>query len=203
MKALEHKDRRWITRGLLLGVAILTILATSAIFHFGLKPDDGQIHVTYSASEYDDGEADKPMMEVGEEFSLDDTEPLEGTARSSHWPTVMHHFIKNEFYDDGKGAHIYDDLHKGGHWRPFKDGVDRSRCRCCGSKKNLNVHHIDAFRNDQKDELNPFNLVTLCRDHHFHVGHRDPKTGKCNWSNINPNVCRECDEMNAKLNPNR
>lgn len=126
----------------------------------------------------------KPASEYAEE--VDGIVEYGAGERSGHWPTVMHHFRNNEFYDwRTKKSH------------PFTDGIDRSVCRCCGGAQDLNVHHIKPFHIDAALELDPNNLVTLCREHHFHIGHHD------NWKNANPNVCADCDTMRAKLNPNR
>lgn len=88
--------------------------------------------------------------------------------RSPHWPTVRKHYIE-------------------------KHPV----CEACGSKEDLNVHHIVPFHNNPKLELEESNLITLCRKHHFELGHLR------NWSNSNPNVRRDSERMRKKLNPNR
>ena len=44
-------------------------------------------------------------------------------------------------------------------------------CAVCGSKKSLNVHHIKPFHLNQELELDPTNLITLCRPHHLLCGH--------------------------------
>jgi len=64
-------------------------------------------------------------------------------------------------------------------------------CAACGSTVVLNVHHIKPFHLFPKLELDETNLITLCRDHHFRVGH-DPDgpwaPKKPNWSAWNPLV---------------
>lgn len=57
-------------------------------------------------------------------------------------------------------------------------------CEACGTIKDLNVHHIKPFHLRPELELDPDNLITLCRTDHFYVGHRG------NWSKENPN-CRQ------------
>lgn len=137
---------------------------------------NSELTIDYAAT----GPDVKPAMEYAEE--VDGIVGYGEGERSGHWPTVMHHFRNNQ-YATATG------------WATFNDGVDRSVCRCCGSSENLNVHHIQPFHINPALECDPTNLVTLCRDHHFHIGHRD------NWKNSNPNVCADCDRMRAKLNP--
>jgi hypothetical protein len=65
-----------------------------------------------------------------------------GCDRSSRWPKVMRAYLA-------------------GH----------PTCEACGSKHDLNVHHVLPFHLDPRQELEPKNLVTLCRFHHFDLGH--------------------------------
>jgi 5-methylcytosine-specific restriction endonuclease McrA len=48
-------------------------------------------------------------------------------------------------------------------------------CAACGTKHLVDVHHIIPFHIDPTHELDPGNLITLCRwplrRHHFKVGH--------------------------------
>ena len=44
-------------------------------------------------------------------------------------------------------------------------------CACCGTKKKLEVHHQIPFHEQPALELDQYNLITLCRDCHFFVGH--------------------------------
>lgn len=55
-------------------------------------------------------------------------------------------------------------------------------CAACGSTEDLNVHHIQPFHQFPELELEPSNLITLCRPHHFNLGHRR------NWKDWNPYV---------------
>lgn len=91
--------------------------------------------------------------------------------RSSRWPKVRSEFVR---------------LH------PV--------CAACGGGKELNVHHIEPFHRNPELELDPDNLITLCREHHFFVGH-DPDGPWCparpNWSLFNPRVQEHCDLMRS------
>jgi 5-methylcytosine-specific restriction enzyme A len=55
-------------------------------------------------------------------------------------------------------------------------------CAVCGSKKDLNCHHKLPFHINPALELDPTNLITLCRDHHFLFGHF------LNWKSFNKDV---------------
>jgi hypothetical protein len=64
-------------------------------------------------------------------------------------------------------------------------------CAACGSTEALNVHHIEPFHAEPELELEPTNLITLCRRHHFEIGH-DPdgpwQPGRPSWNRSNPRV---------------
>lgn len=45
-------------------------------------------------------------------------------------------------------------------------------CQACGSKNNLEVHHIEPVHVNPARELDPENLITLCgKNCHFMFGH--------------------------------
>ena len=64
-------------------------------------------------------------------------------------------------------------------------------CAACGSRKDLNVHHVKPFHSNPELELDMKNLITLCREHHFRIGH-DPdgpwKPKTPSWKESNPMV---------------
>ena len=49
--------------------------------------------------------------------------------------------------------------------------VINPRCVVCGKKKGLEVHHILPFYLHPDLEEDFQNLLTLCRRHHFSIGH--------------------------------
>jgi len=105
----------------------------------------------------------------------DEYNPLLMSApRSGSWPTVRKHFLET----------------------PGNDC-----CAVCGSREQIEVHHVKPFHEHPELELDPTNFITLCRDHHFHVGHLD------NWKNSNPNVREDArkihDKLFDKMNPNK
>jgi 5-methylcytosine-specific restriction protein A len=99
--------------------------------------------------------------------------PTVGAARSGKWQAVKRHWIK---------------LH------PV--------CEACGTTAELNVHHIKPFHTHPELELDLSNLVTLCRTHHFIIGH-DPdgpwKPAKPSWETANPNVLADAKKWKTKL----
>jgi 5-methylcytosine-specific restriction endonuclease McrA len=62
--------------------------------------------------------------------------------RSPHWPTVRKHHLERE-----------------------------PACAVCGTKEDLNVHHILSFHTHPELELEDSNLITLCRHDHWVWGH--------------------------------
>ena len=64
------------------------------------------------------------------------------------------------------------------------------RCEACGTMANLNVHHVVPFHQRPDLELVEDNLITLCREHHFRIGHDPDGKGpmKPSWLLSNPNV---------------
>ena len=79
--------------------------------------------------------------------------PILGTPRSSGWPKV-------------EKAHL----------------AEQPACVACGSRKDLNAHHILPFHVRPDLELADKNLVTLCRFDHFVFGHFH------DWKSWNPDV---------------
>lgn len=70
------------------------------------------------------------------------------------------------------------------HWGPLRRKLITSvgQCSACGTAKRLEAHHVVPFDLAPERELDPFNLIVLCRDDHFTFGHFK------NWRRWNPNV---------------
>jgi len=72
---------------------------------------------------------------------------------------------------------------------PKYTDVKMFECSWCHRTKNLNRHHIipqsanPALKNDYS------NIIVLCRDCHFVLGHR------CNWKQFNPDVVVICEHF--------
>lgn len=59
-------------------------------------------------------------------------------------------------------------------------------CSWCHRTKNLNRHHIVPQSADIRLKDDAQNIIVLCRDCHFVLGHR------CNWKQFNPDVIEIC-----------
>lgn len=89
---------------------------------------------------------------------------LFGAIRSSQWEIVRSEFIK-------------------------KNPI----CSICGSRKDLNVHHIQPFHIIPTLELDPKNLITLCHPHHLYFAHFG------NWKLWNVSIVEDAKIWNNKL----
>lgn len=75
------------------------------------------------------------------------------------------------------------------------------RCEACGTLEFVEVHHVKSFHEHPDLELEPSNLISLCRgkaNHHFKIGHDPDGLGgpkPPNWSDSNPNVRRDAAEF--------
>lgn len=104
---------------------------------------------------------------AGDDFDEDEQladSGLFGAARSGKWSEVRKDFLK---------------LHPA--------------CEACGVKDDLNVHHIKPFHQFPELELDPSNLITLCRKHHFEVGHLG------NWRTANATVRADAAKIRTGL----
>lgn len=170
--------------------AVVLLTVTILLLDAAMR-SDSKLQVAYES---------RPQMEVDEDVDAPHDVTYGAGDRSSHWPTVMHRFKMNERWvkDDPRQSTTESLDDRAGRWEvDTSAGVDNGSCRCCGRRDTLNVHHIKPFHIDESLELEFDNLVTLCREHHFHIGHKD------NWKDSNSNVCGDCDRMRAKLNPNK
>ena len=73
-------------------------------------------------------------------------------------------------------------------------------CAICGKTKKLEVHHIDDFSSHPELELDPNNLITLCRGGmkcHRIFGHLG------NWKYINPRITIDAYYWNKKIKQGR
>mgnify|MGYP001583866311 CR=1 FL=1 len=87
-----------------------------------------------------------------------------GARRSPKWEDVRNQFVK-----------------------------EHPNCEVCGTKKGLNAHHKLPFYLNPLLELDPQNLIVLCRDHHFFFGHL------MNWKSYNKDVSLDSTMWRAKI----
>lgn len=73
-------------------------------------------------------------------------------------------------------------------WRPVRDAhvEEHPQCFACGAFHDIEVHHIVPFHVDPSLELEPDNLLSLCHNCHFRVGHLG------NWRKVNERVTYQC-----------
>lgn len=89
-------------------------------------------------------------------------------------------------------------------WRSVRNAFVAAHpvCEACGSDEDLNVHHVQPFHSHPELELDWDNLTTLCREHHYMIGH-DPDgpwgPEKPSWKKSNPNVRRDAAEFRLSL----
>lgn len=86
-----------------------------------------------------------------------------GAARSSGWPKVRDAYM---------AAH--------------------PKCEACGQPSE-EAHHVSPFAHDPSKELDPNNLIALCRHDHLLIGHAD------SWRTYNPRVREDAAKLLAML----
>lgn len=80
------------------------------------------------------------------------------------------------------------------HWASDRRNhlIKEGECQWCGSKKDLEVHHIKPFCDNPELERDPKNLITLCqgvgRQCHLKFGH----LGNFKFSHLT--IREDCDE---------
>ena len=87
-------------------------------------------------------------------------------------------------------------------WRKVRNNhiKEHPYCAVCGKTKRLEAHHIEDFSTNPELELDPDNLITLCRgtyNCHLLFGHL------CLWQSINPDVVDDSDYMLVKIENRR
>lgn len=111
-----------------------------------------------------------PPMPLDQQIEAGDVSISEGD-RSSRWPAVRRKFL-----------------------------ASNPCCEACGATERLHVHHVKPFSLYPELELVASNLITLCGDCHFYVGHdedgpKGPK--KPNWKTSNRSVWRDAKREKA------
>ena len=87
----------------------------------------------------------------------------------------------------GEVSHVWGATKRSPGWDRLRDAhIDKNPfCAGCAIPFKLEAHHIAPFHLHPELELEPTNLITLCRDCHWFLGHmRD-------WSLFNPHVVED------------
>jgi hypothetical protein len=73
---------------------------------------------------------------------------------------------------------------RSGRWPAVRDKFIRQNptCAACGKRDTLEAHHVVPFQEAPALELDPGNLITLCRTCHLVFGHLG------DWASWNPEV---------------
>ena len=64
---------------------------------------------------------------------------------------------------------------------------ENNSCCGCGKTDKLEVHHIEPYHVNPNRELDPSNLITLCKSCHFTIGHL------MDWNSWNIDVINDCE----------
>lgn len=71
---------------------------------------------------------------------------------------------KENLDEERKRKHNVSNINK---WRKEVLQRDNHTCQCCGSKRNLFVHHLNNFSDFKEHRTNVDNGITLCKDCHY------------------------------------
>lgn len=84
---------------------------------------------------------------------------------------------------------------RSGHWPKVRADhlAAHPTCTICGATADVEVHHCRPFHEHPELELDPDNLITLCRRHHFTFGHLE------RWSSHNESVRDDAANWAAKI----
>ena len=77
--------------------------------------------------------------------------------------------------------------------RKERIGIDQGRCRACGKKYDLQVHHIKPFQFAPELELDIKNTITLCGRCHLLLGHLD------SWKSYNSEVAHDAFKTRCRV----
>ena len=85
-------------------------------------------------------------------------------------------------------------------WNEFRDQfvAQHAECAACGSKNNLQVHHIKPFHKNPELELQFSNMITLCMSNeecHLKIGHGG------SFRTYNPNVEVDAKKYRSSISP--
>ena len=107
--------------------------------------------------------------------------------------------MKQFLLDLFRGYPIFGSAARSPQWSEVRNTFIKANplCAVCGTKgtllNQLNAHHCVPFHEDKAKELDPTNLITLCRQHHFLFGHL------MKWASWNVSVREDSALWNNKI----
>ena len=71
-------------------------------------------------------------------------------------------------------------IHKGKYYYEFQNTIRKLKKECfiCGTKENIEPHHIKRVKAGKQEYKNPENIVMLCRKHHKRYHNKYKKTNQ-------------------------
>jgi len=81
------------------------------------------------------------------------------------------------------------------HWPKVRDAFLKAnpKCAVCGTTCDVEAHHVQVFHLNPELELDPTNLIALCRRDHLLFGHLG------NWSSFNRTVREDAAQWREKI----
>ena len=70
--------------------------------------------------------------------------------------------------------------------------AEQSECIICGSKENLNVHHVNHASSDDEEYARKSNVVVLCRSCHEKYHNTYPNSTPLTLLKFTKEECKEC-----------
>jgi len=94
----------------------------------------------------------------------------------------------------GSVIHFWSETQRSGRWPAVRDRFARNKaCSACGRGDGLEVHHVQPFHLEPSRELDPSNLLALCRPCHLFVGHLG------SWESHNPAAVEDAAAWLSKI----
>jgi len=90
------------------------------------------------------------------------------------------------------GHQIWNEIQRSSRWPSVRDKFLKGKsCSACGTKKKLEAHHIIPLAHGG-EELLESNLIALCRNCHYYLGHLQ------DWTSYNCEVIKDAEEYMIK-----
>ena len=110
---------------------------------------------------------------------------------------MIHRII--QFFKDKWRGNLLGGISRSSKWTTIRKMYLKQfpTCAVCGGKGKLlrqnEVHHCIPFSVDKSKELDTMNMIVLCRDHHFFVGHL------MDWKSFNENIRMDSEQFLDKI----